>query len=67
MTAEATLDPSNAQLKQSVAGKIHARRASLTDVEQVFLRALLLDDSVVPADQTVEKERLEGVRVKNAR
>jgi hypothetical protein len=60
MTAEATLDPASSQLKQSVAEKVHARQASLTDVEQAFLHALLVDDPVAkPAEDDETKEILE--------
>mmetsp|Transcript_85526 Transcript_85526/g.128154 ORF Transcript_85526/g.128154 Transcript_85526/m.128154 type:complete len:557 (+) Transcript_85526:197-1867(+) len=49
MTAETTLNPATAQLKQTLAGQVHARKASLTDVEQAFLHALLVDE---PASDT---------------
>ena len=38
-------DPTIAQLKHNVSHKVHARKASLTEVEQAFLHALLVDES----------------------
>ena len=69
MTMTTETDISHRELRKNLQGKMHSRKASLTDVEEAFLHALLIDppattkgDKDVGESSTDEEERSEQLK-----